>query len=67
MPKPQLIDIFGHIHHETEAAVLFSDTGEEEAAVWLPKSQCEIEKDPERNNLATVTLSTWLAEKKELV
>lgn len=55
-----LIDISGQIMHETAKAVLFSDTGEKDKAVWLPKSQIEV-------NGNIVTMPEWLAKDKGLI
>ena len=41
--KSNLIDIFGRVHAETERAVRFSETGEDDEAVWLPRSQIDFE------------------------
>lgn len=43
MNKSDLIDIAVHLHHETAKAWLVSDTGERDRAVWIPKSQGELE------------------------
>lgn len=65
--RSDLIDIAGVIHHETEKAILFSDTADKDDAVWLPKSQVEIELDGGRPGFATVTMSERLATEKGLV
>lgn len=62
--KSNVIDITVHLHHETDAAVLVSDTADPKDAVWLPKSQIEIEADGATH---TVTLPEWLALEKELI
>jgi hypothetical protein len=38
-----LLDLTMTLHHQTDGAVLVSETGEEKKAVWLPKSKIEIE------------------------
>lgn len=58
-----VIDLQGTIHHRTELAILFSETGDEDDAVWLPLSQIEIEK---RGALFEITLPEWLAVDKGL-
>ncbi|MEK1887954.1 MAG: hypothetical protein AAAB35_10360 [Phyllobacterium sp.] len=63
--KSDLVDIDAHIHAETTQAVLISDDGEREHAVWLPKKQIEIER--RTKTLAVVTLPHWLAFEKELI
>ena len=62
--KSDLIDIDGAIHAETEKAVLFSETGDRSKAVWLPKSQIEIDRDYMKT---TVTMPERLALDKGLI
>ena len=63
--KSDLVDITVQKLHETDAAVLVTDTVPEKA-VWLPKAQIEIEVS-EVPGLHTVTLPEWLAIEKGLV
>ncbi len=63
--KSDLIDISVFLHHETQGAVLVSDDGELQKAKWIPKSQCEIERQP--GGTVILTLPEWLAIEKELV
>jgi hypothetical protein len=68
--RSNLIDIEVILHHETDRAVLVSDDGIRENAVWLPKSACEIEQNPrgsDRQATWTVTLLENLAIAKGLV
>ena len=44
MRKSDIVDVTVLLHHETDRAVLVSDDGDREKAIWLPLSQCEIEK-----------------------
>ena len=63
--KSDLVDVAGCKHHETTKAILFSDDGDEKNAIWLPKSQIEVEdKDPPT---CIVTLPEWLAKDKGLI
>lgn len=64
--KSNVIDLAGVIHHQTDKAVLFSETADREDAVWLPKSQIEMEYDGHRN-FYTVTLPEQLALDKGLI
>ena len=57
------LDLF--LHHETEKAIKVSDSGDEEDAVWLPRSQVQIMY--QRDDLITVVMSEKLAQEKELV
>lgn len=63
--KSDLVDVLVTMHAETPKAVLVSDTGENDDAVWLPRSQIEIE--PAKKGLFTVTMPEWLAKDKGLV
>lgn len=52
------------LHHETEAALLVSDNGRREDAVWIPKSQCE-----DINHVGEaveIVIPDWLATEKNL-
>jgi hypothetical protein len=62
--KSDLVDLELRIHRETDLAILASDSGDIAKAVWLPKSQIEIE--PNRSGTYTITMPAWLAQEKEL-
>lgn len=62
--KSDVIDIDVHLHVKTCNAVLVSETGDRDAAEWLPLSQIEIEKTGPAS--ASVTLPEWLAIEKGL-
>lgn len=64
--KSDLIDVACTQHAETDKAVLISDSGEKDDAVWLPKSQIEIEHN-RGESFITVTLPEWLAMDKGLI
>lgn len=64
--KSNLVDIAAVRHAETDKAILVSETGEKDDAVWLPKSQVEIENDGHKNFI-TVTMPEWLAKDKGLI
>lgn len=61
-----LVDVAVVRHAETDRAILVSETAHREDAVWLPKSQIEIENDGHKN-FVTVTLPEWLAKDKGLI
>jgi hypothetical protein len=61
----EIADLDMHWHHETEAAILVSENGDESKAVWLPKSQTKYTKD--KSGGVKVSLPTWLAEKHNLI
>ena len=77
--KSSLHDLTMALHYDTGKAVLVSETGEESKAVWLPRSQVEVDntgkstdavkKDGQiiRVTLVTVTLPEWLAKKNGLI
>lgn len=64
--RSDLLDLTVFLHHETGAAVLVSDDGEEKNAVWLPRSQIEIEQTREGRTII-VTVPEWLAMDKGLI
>lgn len=77
MSKSNLTDLTLALHAETERAVLVSETGDEKKAVWIPKSQCEVEQTgkfcQQGNAVGTrkypvviVTLPEWQAINKGL-
>jgi hypothetical protein len=63
--KSDLLDLTVQLHHETAKAILVSDDGDKEHAVWLPLSQCEVER--KAGGIIVVTLPEWLATDKGLV
>jgi hypothetical protein len=66
MSKNELTDIMVQLHHETDRAILVSDAGDSEKAVWLPLSQIEFEKTG-KPGIVLVTLPTWLAKERGLI
>lgn len=64
--KSDLVDILVSMHAETPKAVLVSDTGENDDAVWLPKSQIEFVPATKKGQFI-VTMPEWLAKDKGLV
>lgn len=40
--RSDLVDLEMTLHHQTDRAVLVSDSGNPKDAVWIPKSVCEI-------------------------
>ncbi len=68
--RNELVDLTLFIHHTTGAAILVSDDGTEKRAVWLPKSQVEVEMLKSTGSElgeAIVTMPLWLATEKRLV
>ena len=63
--RSNLTDIDMHLHVDRPKAILASDDGDREHAVWLPKSEIEIEHKGDRR--IVVTMPQWLAEEKGLV
>jgi len=59
-----MIDIDVDLHHETDRAILVSESGDKEDAVWLPKSQIEIVSE---SGYLSITLPEWLALEKGLI
>ena len=69
MPVDMRKDILGDVevtlHHETEKAWFVSDSGERQAAVWVPKSQAELHAE-ENGKSWTLTAPVWLLAEKGL-
>lgn len=65
MSKSETVELTMTIHRTTLRAVLVSDDGEEENAVWLPLSQISIRELG--GCFSEVTLPGWLAEEKGLL
>jgi len=65
MARSDLVDVTVQLHHETERAVLVSDDGDREKAVWIPLSQCEVER--RRGGVVIVTMPEWMALEKGLI
>lgn len=61
--KSDLVDVTVMLKAETAKAYLVYDSDPSDA-VWVPKSQCEIE---ESNKTWTLTLPEWLAKDKGLI
>lgn len=64
--RSDLVDVDMCRHAETDKAILVSETGEKKDAVWLAKSQVEIENDGHANFI-TVAMPQWLAREKGFI
>lgn len=65
MTRASLIDLQLRLHAETERAILVSDDGDREKAVWLPLSQIEVNRRD--GAVIDVTAPEWLATEKGLI
>lgn len=65
--KSDIIDLTVHLHHSTEKAILVSDDGDKKKAVWVPKSQIEIDEDQSKGSMITFACPEWLAKDKGLI
>jgi len=63
--KSDLLDIDVELHHETDAAYRVSTNGEDKNAIWIPKSQCEMER--QRNGAFILTCTERVAIDKGLI
>jgi hypothetical protein len=61
-----VVDIQVYEHARTDKAILVSEDGEKEAAVWLPLSQVTIH-DTGRSFIRDIVLPEWLAKEKGLI
>lgn len=67
MPKKTLVDIDVHLHWQTDRAIKVSLDGEDDKAVWLPKSAVDYDEDKaEPGKTLSITLPETLAIDKEL-
>lgn len=66
MGNSDIIDLDVIMRAETAAAILVAETEDALKAVWLPKSQIEIERKI-GSRIVTITLPEWLATDKGLV
>jgi hypothetical protein len=64
--KSDILEIVLHKHHETPKAFLVSETGDDDKAVWLPKSQVE-EGDAGKGGTFTYLVPEWLTNKNGLI
>lgn len=56
------------VHHETEKALLVSETGDEKLAKWIPKSKIQRSvPDPKSPHTEEITMPEWLAKAKEFI
>lgn len=62
--RSDLVDLLLIKVHETDKAVLFKES-EDEDGVWLPKSSIEVQH--KRGNIYEVTLPEYLAQEKGLI
>lgn len=62
--KSSLVDITVRVHFETEKAYRVSIDGDNDNAVWIAKSQCELECT---GLYSEITLEEWLAKEKGLI
>lgn len=64
MTRSNIIDVDVVLHCETDKAVQVSGSGDREDAVWLPKSQVEIEQS---GSYYVITLPEWMAQERGLI
>jgi hypothetical protein len=62
--KFEQVDILMSIHRKTDSAILASDDGDRDNAVWLPLSQIEMVS---KGQWVEVTMPEWLAKDKGLI
>lgn len=63
--RSNLIELSLQLHHQTERAILVSDDGSPDSAVWLAKSQIEFSEITP--GFVEVTCPEWLATERGLV
>lgn len=65
MTRSDLVDLAVVLKRETEKAYCVDAGGR--ADVWVPKSQCELERADRPGKTDTLTVSEWLAKEKGLI
>lgn len=65
--KSDLEDITVVLHHTTERAVLVSENGDRDDAVWLPLSQIEVRPVSNASGCVEITAPEWLLKDKGLI
>lgn len=71
MSRSNIIDLTVHLHHETylndpeRGALLVSDDGEDDSAVWVPKRLVEYEQV--KGAIYTISLPEYIAQEKGLI
>jgi hypothetical protein len=65
--RSDLIDLEVMVHAETDEAIKVSLDGNAQKAVWIPKSMIEIERSMKMEDVVTMTVPQWKAEKEGLV
>jgi len=65
-PATETTELSMVLHHKTARAVLVSDTGEKDDAVWLPLSQISVGQDSV-DDILQITMPEWLAKDKGLI
>jgi len=67
--KSNIVDVTVFLHHETSQAILVSDSGNKETAVWLPKSMVEYEPATAigKSDVYVVSLPEWKAKDAGLI
>lgn len=63
--RSNIVDLSLHLHAVTEKAILVSENGDKDKAVWLPKSQVEYEE--QKSGYVEVQCPEWLANDKGLI
>jgi hypothetical protein len=62
------VELTLYLHHETDAAYLVSDSGEESEAVWLPKKFVEQgERRHKKDAMYEFSVAEWLAQREGLI
>lgn len=63
--KSDLIDLTLQKHHQTDKAILASDDGDEDNAVWIPLSMIEVEE--KKDGIVEITIPEWKAKQLGLI
>lgn len=61
-----IIELTVQLHGKTDRAIRVSDDGENQNAVWIPKSQIEAQEDLGKG-MIEISIPEWLALDKGLI
>lgn len=61
------VEVWVTVHQTTDDAVLISDSGDEDDAVWIPRSQIHEEEDIDNGDIVELSVAEWIAKREGLI
>jgi len=65
--RSDLVDLDVFVRRETDKAWGIDDPNKPSNMIWIPKSQCEIEREPAPSKKGVLTAPLWLLTEKGLL